>query len=166
MSESQYSVDVLNGLIVDLHTPINVLKDYTEQLHGEIDPEFRQGLYRFCLQALILNCAKYTEFCRDYGKVVNEVATEFAPLMNKFKSEIEIKGINSFRNDYIGHIRSKKLKRPLTTEETDAEIYKIVGSSALPFMDWICPDTPSTADSKTYLVGVLVLIRDEISKSL
>ena len=166
MSEPKHAIDVLNGLIVDLDTPIKVLTDYLESEYFEIDNDFRKGLFRFCLQTLILNCAKYTEFCRDYGKVVNTHAQSLAPLMNQFKIEIEAKGINSFRNDYIGHIRSKKLKRPLTIEETDAEINKIVGSSALPFMNWICPDVPSKTDSTKYLIGVLVLMRDEIAKSL
>jgi hypothetical protein len=166
MNEIKHAIDVLNGLIVDLDTPIKVLKGYLESEDFEIDKDFRQGLFRFCLQTLILNCSKYTEFCRNYGKVVNRHARPLAPLMNKFKIEIEDKGINSFRNDYIGHIRSNKLKRPLTTEETDAEIKKIVGINALPFMDWICPDTPSKVDPTTYLIGVLVLMRDEIVKAL
>ena len=144
---------------------ITVLKDYEER--QQLNELHRQVLYRLCFSSLVVNCTKYVELCRKYSRVFNEEIPEFNKLRNKFNEAINQRGIVAFRNDYIGHIHSKKLQRPLTDEEVQQNFISILGAdNTLEFFNWICPDDISNTDKTKSLVGVIELMRDALEPKL
>ncbi|EJI1281304.1 TPA: hypothetical protein RQK50_004447 [Vibrio vulnificus] len=144
---------------------VTVIKDYESR--RKLKELHRQVLYRLCFSALVINCTKYVELCSKYSKVFNDEIPHLNKLRNQYQEEIKQRGIVAFRNDYIGHIHSKKLNRPLTDQEVQDKFLTIVGSSnVLEFLDWICPDNLSTTDRTQSLVGVIEMLRDALESKL
>jgi hypothetical protein len=166
MNKVEEAISILSGLLGDLCALIEVLKDYEHQPEFHKRPVFRQSVYRLCLQSIILNMAKYEEFTTKYSKVVLANAPQHHRVMNNFKEQIKKKGVITFRNDYVAHVQRSKEKRVLTDEEVDEQIHQIVGDNAIPFFDWICPEDTEKVEPNGYLVGVIQLIRDDLSRSL
>ncbi|UJF21202.1 integron-associated HEPN domain-containing protein [Shewanella sp. OMA3-2] len=164
-TEISRAINILNHLVADLTMAITVLKDYEKR--GILNSFQRQNLYRLCFTSLIMNCSKYEEFCNKYRKVIYQEVPHLKELSDEFKKTILAKGIKSYRNDYIGHIHSKKLQRPLTDAEVQSNFVGIIGSdNALDFFDWICPDNYIETDKTTHLVGVIETLRDDLSNKL
>ncbi|WP_350998358.1 MULTISPECIES: hypothetical protein [unclassified Shewanella] len=167
MNAKQDAIDILNGFIVDISVAVEVLKDYEVGDYPQRDNQFRQGLYRLCLQSIILNCAKYTEFCREYGQVLNECCPDLSSERNNIKENLEQRGVNKFRSKYIAHNRCDITKRPFTTKETDMLVNSIIGGSgALDFLNWLLPDYPENVKTQKYFTGFLSLLRDRIHETL
>jgi thiol-disulfide isomerase/thioredoxin len=168
MEKVKEAISILSGFIGDFCTPIEVIKGYEddEKFRMEGREVFVQGVYRLCLQSIILNMAKYVEFCRKYSQTINEHAPQYSKLMNSYQEKIKQKDVTKFRNDYIGHIQIDKEKRVLSDDEVDAYISKIIGEHALPFFNWICPENYDETNPELSLVGVITMIRDELHKSL
>ncbi|GAB2198959.1 hypothetical protein [Sessilibacter sp. MAH4] len=167
MSIKEDAIHILNEFIADICIGVEVLKDYENGIYPNRDELFKQGIYRLCLQSIFLNCAKYTEFCREYGQVLNEYCQDLAKLNNQVKAEFEQRGINSFRSKYIAHNRCDKTKKPFTVEEINSQVVKILGSTnAKPFLDFLLPDNPDGVPEIDYFTGFLKVIRDRISATL
>lgn len=167
MDNKRDAVEILNGFIADICVAVEVLKDYESGIYPNRDSLFRQGIYRLCLQSIILNCAKYTEFCREYGFVLKECCPDLQGLSNQVKSELERRDVNSVRSKYIAHNRCDKTKKPLTVAEIDALIIKVMGnSSALPFINFLMPDNFKEIPREDYFVGFLETMRDRILEKL
>ena len=163
--ELKQACNILNELLADLTMAVTVLKDYEER--GNINGLQRQVLHRLCFSTIFIECTKYVEFCTKYSRILNLEIPQLNSLRNKYQEDIKSKGIVSLRNDYIGHIHSKKLQRPLTDDEIQEQFISIIGSdSVLPFLDWICPDHLSKTDKTKSLVGTIEIIRDELEKKL
>lgn len=161
----EHAYKILNSLVADLTMAVTVIKDYEER--GQLTEIQRKALYRLCFSELVIHCSKYVELCRKYGQQLNQEIPDLNSLKNNFSEEIKRKGIVSFRNDYVGHIHSKKLKRPLTDEEVQNRIIDIIGSdNPLDFLNWICPDNLSSTDMNKSLVGVISQMRDALGKKL
>jgi hypothetical protein len=166
MSDLIEARDVLNGFIVDFVTPIQVLHFYENGEMPKVSDTFRVGIYRFCLQTIILNCSKYSEFCRDYGKICHSYAPELTELRNRFKDDLEKRGVNEFRTNFIAHNKASSKVKALNVEQVDSFINKIAGSDALPFLNWIYPVSSTKGNPDSYLVGVIVMIRDKLNESI
>ena len=117
LSIKEDAIHILNEFIADICVGVEVLKDYEHGIYPNRDELFKQGIYRLCLQSIFLNCAKYTEFCREYGQVLNECCQDLTKLNNQVKAKFEQRGINAFRSKYIAHNRCDKTKKPFTLEE-------------------------------------------------
>ncbi len=167
MSIKEDAIHILNEFIADICIGVEVLKDYENGVYPNRDELFRQGIYRLCLQSIFLNCAKYTEFCREYGQVLHECCQDLTELNNQIKAEFERRGINAFRSKYIAHNRCDKTKKPFTIEEIDSQVVKILGSKNVkPFLDFLLPDNPDSVPEMDYFTGFLKVMRDRISATL
>ena len=157
--------NILNSLVADLTMAVTLLKEYEKkQPPNELH---RQVMYRLCFSAIFINCTKYVEFCTKYSKLLNTEVPEYNKLRNRFQESIKQKGIIAFRNDYIGHIHSKSLQRPLSNEEIHERFITIIGSNnALEFLNWICPDDFNNSNKTLSLVGSIKIIRDVLYKKL
>lgn len=167
MSVKHDAIHILNEFIADICVSVEVLKDYEDGIYPNRDELFRQGIYRLCLQSIFLNCAKYTEFCREYGRVLYECCQDLTELNNEVKAEFERRGINAFRSKYIAHNRCDKTKKPFTLEEIDSQVVKILGSTnAKPFLEFLLPDDIDNVQEMDYFTGFLKVMRDRISATL
>mgnify|MGYP003666754641 CR=1 FL=1 len=167
MSTKQDAVDILNEFIADICIAVEVLRDYELGVYPNRDELFRQGMYRLCLQSIFLNCAKYTEFCREYGQVLRECCPDLQDLNNRVKSELEKRGVNAFRSKYIAHNRCDITKKPFTLDEINSYVVKILGgSNAKPFLDFLMPESPDSVPDADYFTGFLGVIRDRICAKL
>ena len=167
MSERQDAIDILNGMILDICVAVEVLRDYEHGDYPNRDALFRQGIYRLCLQSIILNLAKFTEFCREYGKLMHQFCPELTIQRNKIKEDLEKKKVNDIRSKYIAHNRCDKTKSPLSTQEIDTLLIGVIGSdSAQDFLDWLHPQTMSDADNPESFSGCISLVRDKLAKGL
>ena len=167
MSDKRDSIQILSALTSDICVSVEVLRDYENGNYPNREEFFRCGIYRLCLQTIILNCAKYTEFCREYGCVIRECCPELQKLANQVKSQLEARGVNTARNKFIAHNRCKKNKRPLSVAEIDKLVINVMGSeSALPFIEFLFPQDLEGKPKKDYLVGILETIKDRIGSTL
>ncbi len=114
-----------------------------------------------------MSCTKYVEYCDKYGKLINDEAPQLSKLQNKFKEEIKNRGIVAFRNDYIGHIHSKKLGRALSNIEAQDKLESCIGGqNSLPFLNWIYPDEVELECRENYLVGAIELLHNALQAKL
>ncbi len=167
MSIKEDTIHILNEFIADICIGVEVLKDYEYGIYPNRDKLFKQVIYRLCLESIFLNCAKYTEFYREYGQVLNECCQDLTKLNNQVKAEFELRGINAFRSKYIAHNRCDKTKKPFTIEEINSQVVKILGNTnAKPFLDFLLPDNPDSVPEIDYFTGCLKVMRDRISATL
>ena len=167
MNIKQDAVDILNGLIGDICIAVEVLRDYETGVYPNRDGWYRKGILRLCLQSIFLNCAKYTEFCREYGFVLTECCPELKKTGNIVKGELEKRGVNAFRSKYIAHNRCDKTKKPFTSEQVDEYVANILGGNGLePFLDFLLPDNPKKFEKLDYFTGFMEIVRDKIHQKL
>jgi hypothetical protein len=170
MNDIEASKIILNGFLRDLCMPVVVLKDYVKGSYrtnfaGLSDEHIYLSIFSLCMQQIILNCAKYTEFLREYGKVLNKHSPSWANERNSIKSEIERRGINTFRTKFIAHNRCDKKKSPLTANEVDAILKSIAGGDkAIDFLDWVCPDKITNENIEKCIVGIIELTKFDLDK--
>jgi hypothetical protein len=170
----------MNEPDANIKSAVNILALIAEDLSASAfvfskishDKAFMAGIdleipiYRMTMSSLIISCSKYTEFCRKYGAVVNKYAPNLVSEMNKQKIFIEEKGINSTRNDFFGHIHSKKLGRPLTSKEVTDRFVGITGGDIYQFLNWIITGENEQEFDKLCFVGFLYRLIDQLRKSL
>ncbi|GAB0109510.1 hypothetical protein [Pseudoalteromonas distincta] len=162
--ELERALKISTNLIVDITMSVTVLKDYLYK--SDLSKLHERALYRLCFTSIIMNCSKYVEFCDKYNKLLHTENPKLDSLRNTFKEKVKNKGIISFRNDYIGHIHSKKLQRPLDDIEIQDKFISIIDSDNVAlFFDWLCPEDILNTDLTKSLVGVIQLTRDELEKS-
>lgn len=158
---------VLAGLMGDLATAVFVFRRFEYDSEIDITDELKLGIYRLTFTSIFVSCSKYTEFCRKYGAIVNSHAPGVVKAMNHHKCLIESKGINGIRNDFIGHIHSKELGRPLTNAELSQRFESVLGGKNIdPFLDWIMPTKNRSDIEKDSLVGVIGEISDALRANL
>lgn len=158
---------ILDGLSGDLKGAVLLLKETRRNELLENSDVQHKHIFRLCFTSIFMNCTKYVEFCTKYGKFLKDEIPEFNKLRNQFQELIKNKGIVSFRNDYIGHIHSKSMGRPLSNIETQKKLEGCIGGSdSLPFLNWIYPDDYHLQNKDTYLVGVIELMHEALQKKL
>lgn len=167
MSQVRESVDILNGLIVEIQTAIIVIKNHEKDPEFRSNELFRNGLYRICLQSIMLNLSKFIEFNEKYNIFLNSITPEHNELRKSLVSILLKKRIREFRNKYLAHVSCKKSKKALSYSEIDAYIEKVVGGrDAIPFFEWLSPEAPRDSEEGSSFLGGVVLIRNSILKHL
>ncbi|MBA6290724.1 hypothetical protein H4J58_00765 [Colwellia sp. MB3u-70] len=159
MQKFNDAIYILDGLAGDLIGSVLLLKETRRNNLLDNTAIQHKHIFRLCFTSVFMNCSKYVEFCDKYGKLLKDEVPELSQLQNKFKEEIKSRGIISFRNDYIGHIHSKKMGRPLSNTETQDKLESCIGGDdSLPFLNWIYPDESDLVSKDNYLVGVIELL--------
>src|SRR5439155_9112883 len=77
--------------------------------------------------------------------------------------EVERRQIRRFRNTFVGHIWSKKLSRPLTQDEIEAAVQKIVEGDQDAFALW-CNNHEANVYPAT-VISIVERTRDRIREN-
>lgn len=163
MSEIEDAKIILNGFLRDLTVPVLVLKDHVSGVYKPKYPYFDDeqiylGMFSLCMQAIVLNCSKYTEFLREYGKVLNEHSPQWTRKRNAVKAELERRGVNRLRSKFIAHNRCDEAKKPLSKEEIDRILKDIAGGDkAIDFLNWVFPDKIGDENIEECVTGIIQL---------
>lgn len=91
-------------------------------------------LRKMSLSYLFITLTKWVEF---YDKYHNVLSPDIRPVVKAIKTKIEQKGIVDFRNNVVGHIWNKRVRRPLGKEEIEQGLERIIGPSPEAFFFWI-----------------------------
>jgi hypothetical protein len=162
--------DILTGLIGDLSISVSVLKEYENKpyMHKPELSVSRKCIWRLCVNAIVINCIKYVELNRKYGKEFKEEIPDYNGLRGKFNEEIKKNtSIGILRDDYVAHVNSLKSKNCLTHHEVQNHILSMFADkNANKFLDWVCPDKIESTNLENSLVGTIQLLRDALSKKL
>ncbi len=120
----------------------------------------RTGTNRLCLWYLLLTLSKWIEFYDRYKAIIPSDAQDHAKNLRK---TIYNKGIQDFRNKVIGHIWDDTTKSPITIEEGDKQLQRILGSDDIDgFMRWI--NDPDGNQFPENAVMVVQRVRDRIQE--
>jgi hypothetical protein len=161
------AVFILDGLAGDLTGSVLLLKETRRNNFLENTSIQHKHIFRLCLTSIFMSCTKYVEYCDKYGKLINDEAPQLSKLQNKYKEEIKNRGIVAFRNDYIGHIHSKKMGRALSNIEAQEKLESCIGGKdSLPFLNWVYPDAAKLENRENYLVGVIELLHKALQVKL
>ncbi|MCD9504862.1 hypothetical protein GLP37_22145 [Photobacterium phosphoreum] len=169
MSEKWVEVkEILSGLIGDLTISVTVLKEYEDQAYIH-KPEYkikRQAIWRLCVYSMVINCCKFLELNKKYGAIFKDLIPEHNDIRGKQVEKIKNNtAITKLRNSCVAHVNNKA--KYLTENEVQNEIISMFnGTDAVEFLNWIYPDNVDEIDKTSYLVGVIELLRDSISKKL
>lgn len=167
MSKSRESIDILNGMILEIQTSIAVIMDYEISGGFEGNENFRKGVYSLCLKSIMLNLAKFIEYHEKYNEFLKSIIPEHNELRKSMASELLGKGVKEFRNKYLAHVRCKKNQKALSHVEIDAYIERIIGGrDAIKFFEWLSPKNPSNVQNEHQFLSRVVAIRDSILKHL
>ncbi|MCS6123845.1 hypothetical protein [Shewanella baltica] len=169
MSEKWIEIEeILSGLIGDLTIAVTVLKDYEAKsfLHEPQHQTKRQCIWRLCVYSIVINCRKYVELNKKYGREFQVLIPEYNHIRGIFNDVInKNSSIKKLRNHCVAHVSDKS--NYLKPSEVQAEIIKMFnGHFADEFLDWICPDNINSTDKTDSLVGVIELLRDAVSAKL
>lgn len=159
---------ILSDLIGDLTIAVDVLKNFEfewEKSKKE-DTVRRQLVWRLCIFSLVMNCCKYVELNKKYGKEFKNLIPEHNKVRGKFNEIItQNKSINNLRNGCVAHISDKS--KYLSNLQVQEEINKMFGGHyADDFLNWVCPDDIESSDKTKSLVGVIELLRDAVAAKL
>ncbi len=159
MRQKEEIVEILCGFIAEIQSAIELIKDFEEAHPDNRNPVYRQGVYRVCLNSIMLNLAKYLEFHEKYNKELHNLVPVHTDDRRHWAKIFIEKGVKEFRNKYLAHIRCKNDKRTLTYNEIDAYVYKICGGkSALDFFELLSPEKSGVKG----FIQMVEEIRDDI----
>ncbi len=106
---------------------------------------------------LFLTLAKWIEFYDRYHVLI---PADVRPICKELRNELDQRGVREFRNKVVGHIWSKKHRRPLLPNEIEELDRKITKGDAKAFVKWI--NDPSSNRLGTTIVGTSEAVRDAI----
>ncbi len=112
---------------------------------------------RMSLSHVFLALSKFHEW---YRRFKSEIPEDCKDACKELYRNIGDKGIVKFRNNRIGHIWDKKLDRPLTFNEVDEIINKIVSHDEGAFLLWV--NNPKKNDFPKTVVSVIERTHDQI----
>lgn len=116
------------------------------------------GFRRMCLWHVILTLSKWVEYYDNYKPFIPAEAMIHA---KNLRNEIVRRGIRDFRNNTVGHVWDDKMKRPITREDTESRIQKILGTSdPNDFMLWV--NNPTNNQFPRNVVMVIEQVREQI----
>lgn len=101
----------------------------------QLTQEQMVGVQKMCLSHLILALCKCREFWQRYHFLV---PPKYSDDYKKLLKEINVRGIESMRNSYVGHIWKKPEQRPILPAEVMNAYYGFSPDSRLQsFVDWL-----------------------------
>ena len=116
----------------------------------------RTGITRLCLFHLVVTLSKWIELYDRYHRVIPQDVHDVARDLRK---EIERRGIVEYRNKVVGHIWDTDERRPLTSNEVENWLDKILEPDIPTFMLWVNDVETNSPDS---VVNIVARTRDRI----
>jgi len=150
---------LLNELMLDLMAGSRSIEIF--ELHviaSRMRPEVQLGLRRMALSHIFITLSKWLEFHGRYKTVIPEDMKDQCLVLKK---EIEARGVREFRNKVAGHIYDDEKKRPLTLNETENHVAKILKGNRNSFLAWV---NKVNAPYPTSVVSIVEAVRDRIEK--
>ena len=125
----------MNDLVGDLVTGTNVLRDYHAQhLRGKVPADLLPGVRRLCVSHLVLVCCKAIEvYERFHGILPEPHRTHTKALVKEFRA----RGMETFRNQVVGHIWDRSRGRPLRLSEINEQLQVMMENDVGAFLNWI-----------------------------
>lgn len=108
---------------------------------------------------LFLTLAKWIEFYDRYHILI---PADVRTICEQLRNDLDKRGVREFRNKVVGHIWSKKHRRPLLPSEIEDLDRKITKGDAKAFLRWI--NDPSNNRLGATVVGTSEAVRDAIRK--
>jgi hypothetical protein len=156
----QDAVSILNMLILDTMVGLRSL-----DIFGAIDDKsplsanMRAGLTRLSTTHLVLALAKWMEFYERYKHLIPErTAANTKTVYNNLKR----RGVRDFRSKVVGHIWDEDVGKPLSEDDTQEWLARVIGPDEAAFNRWIY--NPGATDRRSDLVGLSEEIRDALRK--
>lgn len=106
---------------------------------------------------LFLTLAKWIEFVDRYHLLIPQ---EQRDICKQLRDELDKRGVREFRNKVVGHIWSKKHRRPLLSTEIEKLDKRITDGDGSNFLKWI--NDPNNNHLGITIVGTSEAVRDEI----
>lgn len=109
----------------------------------------RVGLSRLSTTHLVLALAKWMEFYEHYTSLV---PSHTGGAAKKFCKDIKARGVRDFRNKTVGHLWDDQVKTPLSTDELNQRLEKVIGSDEQECNGWIY--NPEALEQTSHLIGL------------
>ena len=156
----QEAVSILNMLILDTMVGLRSLDIFSAiDDKRALSVNMRAGLTRLSTTHLVLALAKWMEFCERYKNLIPERTAANAKTVYK---NLRRRGVRDFRNKVVGHIWDKDVGKPLSQEDTQEWLARVIGPDEAAFNRWIY--NPGATDRTSHLVGLTEEIRDALRK--
>jgi hypothetical protein len=134
---------LLNELIVDLKTPVDVMF----LLKGGLNNNEIMSLSRLCISSIIINLCRLNEILSHYGKEITAFPNDLKTELRQIQKEVESKKMYTYRSKYIAHAFSEEKgesKRPLPFADAVKALMVIidrglnpVSENAFAFCEWV-----------------------------
>ena len=152
------AVRILNEFIGDLVVGTRSLELFeSPAISSRIKPNTGLALWRMCLSHLVITLSKWAELYDRYKAIIPRDARQAC---EDLRNEINMRGIQKFRNTIVGHIWDKRLRRPLTRSEVDTRLATVLGQSQESFVKWI--NDPKNNIFPNTVVSICTYTRDRI----
>jgi hypothetical protein len=157
-ADALHAFHLLNHFVGDLVAGSQVRSFYYSPKVARLASAATIGcVNRMCLFHLILTLDKWSEF---YGRFHHIVPADCRDACKQLVKEVARRKIKRFRNTFVGHIWSKKLRRPLTQDEIEAAVLTIVDGDPDAFVRW-CSNHEANVYPTT-VVSIVERTRDRI----
>jgi hypothetical protein len=151
---------ILNDFVADLVGGTRAFEYFdTEKFKAGAKEHVLRFYNKMADAFLFLTLAKWIEFYDRYHLLIPE---ELRATCKQLRDELNRRGVREFRNKVVGHIWSKKHRRPLWPSEVENLDRKITKGDGAKFLKWI--NDPSNNSFGTTMVGTSESVRDEIKK--
>lgn len=148
---------LLNEIILDFVVGTRSFGIYESAKLKPLTEMIKLGLMRMSTTHLFIALTKWSELYNRYKYLIPENARLYALILKK---NIDQKNIREFRNKYIGHVIDNKTNQPLTIEETDTYVNRIIDNDLDKFLLWV--NNPQANEKGRTVVGTTEYIRDQI----
>ena len=151
------AVRIINNFVGDLVVSMQCIDEKQIDKLELKDRLVRDTYRRMCYAFLLITLTKWCEVYRRYKSVLPIGCKSECKELTK---TIEQRRIPDFRNNYIGHIWDKELKRPLLFEEIDKHLIDIGLDDEIGFLKWV--NDPSNNTFPNTVVSVVEYVRDQL----
>jgi hypothetical protein len=149
---------ILNDFIGDLITGTRAIEYFeTPKFKARATDQVLRNYNKMAESFLFVTLAKWIEFYDRYHLVI---PANIRPICKRLRHQLDRRGVREFRNKVVGHIWSKKHRRPLLPKEIDELDTKITNGDGKAFLKWL--NDPTANRLGTTIVGTSEVVRDAI----
>lgn len=126
---------ILNDLIGDIVVSTRTIEIFeSTNIKPLMTAVYKIAATRFCVFQIVLSLNKILEFDSHYRSFVPNEMSDCWKIMIK---EINLRGVNKFRNTLVGHIWNKQTKRPISNKEHNEFEKRLYRGDFNGFLLWI-----------------------------